>query len=81
MSDIQTKPRTAFAGADQEKILLLETETRDLMGLVDALREELENGVIDKEVSIQQAIAEGNDERVQLKETAGVRLIAFDYST
>jgi hypothetical protein len=70
MSDIMTKPRNITAEADQEKNLLLETEARDLMGLVDALREELENQAIDNEVAVQQAIAASNDEIVQLKETA-----------
>ena len=51
MSDIQTKPRLEPAGADRQKILLLETETRDLLRLVDALREELETGVIDSKIT------------------------------
>ena len=56
--------------ADQNELLLAQTQVRDLKDLVEALRKELENTGAGNARSVQQAVAEANDQMVQLRDTA-----------
>jgi hypothetical protein len=66
--------RSTVLESEASQLHLAQTEIRDLMATIAAMREELESMKVDKETSFQEAVSAANDEIRQLRATiAGVQ--------
>ena len=62
--------RSTVLESEASQLHLAQTEIRDLMATIAAMRDELESMKLDKETSVQEAVSAANDEIRQLQATA-----------